>query len=84
MNLNLGQPRGWVDVFDEQHVVALLVVNEIVELLFRDQKPEPTWSHALLFANGNVAKARVSRATDGSVAKFFEREISPEIPIRNV
>jgi hypothetical protein len=28
---------GGVNVFDEQHLVALLVVNEIVDLLFRQQ-----------------------------------------------
>lgn len=43
-------------------------------MFFREQKPEATWPYALLFADGNVAKESVSRAIDGGVAKFLERE----------
>src|SRR5215469_13141623 len=64
----------WVDVFDEQHLVALLVVNKIVDLLFREQEAKAAWPHALFFANGNVAKEIASRTVNGGVAKFLKRE----------
>jgi len=46
----------------------------LMHLMSNTSSPEATWPHALLFASGNVAKQSVRRATDGSVAKCFERE----------
>ena len=63
-----------IDIFDEQRLVALLVIDEIVDLFFREQKAEATRPKALLFANGNVAKEIASRTVDGSMPKLFERE----------
>ncbi|HEV2194343.1 MAG TPA: hypothetical protein VGR55_02120 [Candidatus Acidoferrum sp.] len=45
----------WVDILDEQHLVALLAVNELVDQFLCQQKPEATWPKPLRFSNGEVA-----------------------------
>jgi hypothetical protein len=71
-----------IDIFDEQRLVALLVIDEIVDLFFREQKAQATRPKALLFANGNVAKKIASRTVDGSMPKLFEREALTRILTR--
>jgi len=63
-----------LDVFDKQHVIALLAVNEVVDEMLCQQKPEATCSKTLSFSNGDVAEEIVVWAVDGGVAKLFERE----------
>src|SRR5262245_10913635 len=63
-----------INIFDEQHLVALLAVNELVHKLLRQQKPESTRPKAFSFSNGDVAQKIVGWAVDGRVAKLFKRE----------
>ena len=63
-----------INRFDEQYLVALLIVNEIVHLLFRYQKAEAAWSKTLLFANGKVAQGISGRTVDCGVSELFKRE----------
>ena len=65
---------GWIEVLDEENLVALFVVDKLVDEIFCEQKAEAAGPKALCFANGEVAEEIAGRAVDGGVAKLFERE----------
>ena len=69
---DLGAER--IDIFDQQHVVAMFAVNEFVDQFFSQQKPEAAWPQTLRFANGNVTEGITGRTVDGRVVELFQRE----------
>src|SRR5215467_7881978 len=66
-------------VLNKQHVIALLIVDELVDELLCHQKAETAWPKTLILTNGIVAHKVASRAIDRSMAKLFERESLPRV-----
>src|SRR5450631_3946094 len=62
-----------IKIFDEQHLVTLLIVNQFINELFCQQHTKATWPQSLHFTNRHVAEQILGRATNGCVAKLFER-----------
>ena len=63
-----------MQILDEQHIVAFLVVNELIHELLCLQKSEATWPKTFGFASWDETEEVVGRAIDGSVAEFFQRK----------
>src|SRR5215467_6440001 len=66
-------------VLNKQHIVALLIVDELVDELLCHQKAETAWPKTLILTNGVVAHKVPSGAIDRSMAKLFERESLPGV-----
>ena len=47
---------GLIKIFDKHHIVALFVINQFIDELFRQQHAEAAWSQAPLFSNHHMAK----------------------------
>jgi len=65
---------GRIDIFHQQHVVPTFAVNEFVDQLFCQQKPEATWTETLSFANCEVAQRIVGRTVNSRMAELFQRK----------
>src|SRR5215467_2817977 len=66
-------------VLNKQHIVALLVVDELVDELLCHQKAETAWPKALSFTSGEMADKVANGAIDRSMAKLFKRKALPGI-----
>jgi len=63
-----------MEILDEQHVIALLVVDEFIDELLCHQEAEATRPKTAFFANQSVANEIVGRAVDRGMSKLVERE----------
>jgi hypothetical protein len=54
-----------IEIFDEDHVVSALVVEQFIDYLSCQHYAEPAWAKALIFSNSYMAKYVVRRTADG-------------------
>src|SRR5580692_3902061 len=63
-----------IKIFDEDHLVTLLVVNQIIYEFFCQQHAKAPWPQPLFFTNRHVTEQILGRVADGCVAELFERK----------
>src|SRR5882724_7483786 len=62
-----------MQILDEYYLIALFIVDQLIDEFFRQQNAEPARSHALLVANPRVTEQIIGRPGRG-MTQFFERE----------
>ena len=63
-----------MEILDEQHIIALLVVDEFIDELLCHHETEAARPKTLFLADHRVANEIAGRAVDRSVPKLFEQE----------
>src|SRR5580704_4606846 len=66
------QKRLHVEVLDKQHLIALFVVDQLIDQSLRDQDSEPAGAHAARIAILQVADRIVRRIGHGSMGDLVQ------------